>query len=167
MISTKERSLVWFSLGLTIGYLLESTNLESELPGMLLGAPPGLWFGSDAVMWRCCWRLTGCRKATLWGVDIYWVPPYGALITSNMKSVRYWQLLEFLNFSLSPTWLIPSTGERQIFSELASSGSMPFTLVMYDDSSRLTSEPLSLSNLLGTLVGWDSPSHGVRVKLLQ
>ena len=44
---------------------------------------------------------------------------------------------------------------------------MPFTLGMYDYSSRFTDELLGWSNLLGPLVVWDSPSLGVQVKLFQ
>ena len=38
------------------------------------------------------------------------VPPSGVLITSNINSVRYYQLMELLTLALSPTWLIPSSG---------------------------------------------------------
>ena len=48
-------------------------------------------------------------KLLVRGVGIFCLPPYGALITYNMNSVRYFQLLELLNLPLSPTWLIPTS----------------------------------------------------------
>ena len=62
-IGTGEVSLVGLSLGLTLGYPLESPNTRAEFPDMLMGAPIGLWFVSDVV----------------WGAGISCVPPYGDL----------------------------------------------------------------------------------------
>ena len=103
-----RKSLVLLSLVLTIGYPLEYTNPGSELSDTLLGAPLGLRFLSEAVRCMCCCRqLMNCHEGTCWGVCIYCVPPSGDLIISNMNSVRYFQLLELITLSLSPTWLIP------------------------------------------------------------
>ena len=44
------------------------------------------------------------------GISI--VATAGDIITSNMNSVRYYQLMELLTLALSPTWLIPSSGGR-------------------------------------------------------
>ena len=52
MIGPGEGYLVGLSLGLPLGYPLEYPNPGSELPGTLLGAPIGFWFGSEAVG---CW----------------------------------------------------------------------------------------------------------------
>ena len=60
-------------LVLTLEYPLEYPNHGADLPGMLMGAPLGLWSSSDMV----------------WGVVISCVPPSGSLITSNMNSVRH------------------------------------------------------------------------------
>ena len=94
MIVTVEGSLVVLSLLLPLVYPLESPNHGAELPGILLGAPLGLWFFSEAVRCICCWFcLTDFREDTCWGVGISCVPPYGALIKSNMNLVRYFQPL--------------------------------------------------------------------------
>ena len=79
-------------------------------------------------------------KLLVRGVGIFCLPPYGALITYNMNSVRYFQLIYFLTLSLTPLWLIPYSIGRFIAAGIASSGSMPFTLIMDEDSSILTSE---------------------------
>ena len=100
-----------------------------------------LCFGSKAVRCQCfCRRLTNFFEATCWGVDISYVPPYGDLTAYNMHSVRCFQLLELLTFSVSPTFLIPYSIDRLIAVEFDSSVSMPFTLGMDDDSSRLIAE---------------------------
>ena len=41
--------------------------------------------------------------------------------------------MELLTFSLSPTWLTPTSGVSQISTEIDSNGYTPFTLGMYDD----------------------------------
>ena len=95
IIGTGEGSLIGLSLGLPLGSPLESTNTGADMPGTLLGAPPGLWFEFDVV----------------WGVGISCLPLSGAFITSTMNSVRYLQLVELLTLSLSHTWLIPNSRE--------------------------------------------------------
>ena len=133
-----------------------------------MGAPLWLWFGYEAVICKCCCRrLTNFGKSTCWGVGISRAPAYGALITSNMNSVRYCQLMEFLTLSLSPTWLIHSSGGRLRAVELASYGSMPFTLGMDDASYRLIGELLGWANLVDPFVGWESHSLGFQVTILQ
>ena len=100
IIGTGELSLVGLSLGLPHGYPLESTNTGVDMPGTLMGASLGLWFLYEAVRCRywCSWcRLMDCRKATCGGVIIYCIPPSVSLITSNMNSLRYCQLLELLH----------------------------------------------------------------------
>ena len=84
-----------------------------------------------------------------------------------MNSIRYCQLLEFLTMLLSPTWLITYYGCSWIDAELASSGSMSFTLAMDEDSSRFTSDMSDWANLFGPLVGWDYLSLGMQVYMLQ
>ena len=49
IIGIGEESLVGLSLGLPLGYLLDSPNPGSDLPGTVLVTPIGLWFGSEAV----------------------------------------------------------------------------------------------------------------------
>ena len=80
------------------------------------------------------------RESTCCGVCISCVPPYVALITSNINSGSYCQLLELLALSLSPTLLIPSSGGRLRSAKLAPSESTPFTLGMDEDSSILTAD---------------------------
>ena len=121
------------------------------MSGTLLGAPLGLWFGYDLV----------------WGVIISWVTPSGAFIIFKINSLRYYQLVELLTLSLSPTWLIPTSGGRWGAVELSSSESITFALYMDEDSYRLTSDMSGLVNLLGPLVVWYSPSLVVQVNLLQ
>ena len=53
IIGTAEVSLVGLSLGLSLGSPLEYKNTGYVLPGMLIGAPFSLWFGSEAV--RYCY----------------------------------------------------------------------------------------------------------------
>ena len=124
MIVTGEEYFVVLILVIPRVSQLEAPNPIAELPGTLMDAPLGLWFLSCAV----------------WGVGISCVPPYGDLITSNMTSVRYCQLLEFLTLALSTTWLISSSGWRLRAAELASSGSIPFTLGIYEYSSIFTDD---------------------------
>ena len=50
MIGTGEAYLVGLSLGITFVSPLDLPNLESELPGTLIGCPLGLCFGSDVVL---------------------------------------------------------------------------------------------------------------------
>ena len=58
IIGTGEVSLVGLSLGIPLGCLLESPNPGSDMPDTLLGAPLGLWFGSEAVRFLfSCHRL--------------------------------------------------------------------------------------------------------------
>ena len=47
-----------------------------------------------------------------------------------MNSVRYCQLLEFINLDISFTWLIPSSVGRLRASEIASTVFMPFKMGM-------------------------------------
>ena len=56
IIGTGERYLVGLSLELTLGSPLVSPNNGDDLPETLMGAPIGLWFGSEAVRRRCCCR---------------------------------------------------------------------------------------------------------------
>ena len=155
-------------MGVTLVYPLESPNPGAGLPDMLLGAPLGLWFGSEAVMCWCFYRcVTYFRKDTWWGVGIYCVPPSGALITSNMNSLRYLQILDFLTLVLLPNLLILSSGGRWRAAEIDSYGSMPLTLGTDKDSYRFTYELWGWANLLGTLVGLEYTSIGLWVKLLQ
>ena len=53
IIGTGEGSLVGLSLGLPLGSPLDSSNTEAELPSTILGAPLGLWFGSESAMSLC------------------------------------------------------------------------------------------------------------------
>ena len=53
MIGTGEGSLVVLLLELPLGYPPYSPNHGSELHVMLLGAPIGLWFGSEAARCLC------------------------------------------------------------------------------------------------------------------
>ena len=113
IIVTREGSLVVLSLLISIGFPLESPNPGDELPGTLLGAPIGLWFGSEAVRCLCsCIFLVYNHEDNLWGVGISFVLPYRYFITYTMNSVSYFQLLGLLTLSLSPTWLMPTSGGR-------------------------------------------------------
>ena len=96
IIFTREVSLVGFSLVLSLGSPLESPNPGSDLSSTLLREPFGLWFGSDVE----------------WGIVIYFISPSRTFITSNINSVRYFQLLELQALSLSLTRLIPTSGRR-------------------------------------------------------
>ena len=112
-IGAGEGYLVGLSLGLPLGSPLESTHSGYDLPGTLMGAPLGLWFGSEGVNYLCfCHLLMGCHEDTCWEVGMSCLPPFGAFITSKLNSVRYCKLLELLNFSHSPTCLIPTFGGR-------------------------------------------------------
>ena len=151
---------------------LESPNNGYVMPVTFLNAPLGLWFGYEVVRCWCSFlRLADWFEATCaWGgggVGISCVTTYGALITSNMNSVTYFQLLLFLTFDLSPTWLIHYSGGRQRDAELASIGSNTFTLGMDKDSYIFTSDMPCWVGLLVPLVGWDSTSIGSQVKILQ
>ena len=75
--------------------------------------------------------------------------------------------MEFLTFSLSPTWLIHSSGGRWRAVELASYGSMPFTMGMDDDSPRLIGDLFCWANLMDPFVGWGSHSLGFQVTIFQ
>ena len=110
MIDTRGVSLFGLSLGLPLGSPLESKNLGSELHGTLIGAPIGLWLGSNVI----------------WGVVISCVPPSGDFITSKTNLVRYYQLLELITLLLSPTWLIYTSGGRCRDAELAYTVYTPF-----------------------------------------
>ena len=121
------------------------------MPGTLMGAHIGLWFGSDMVL----------------GVGISCVPPTGFFKTSKTNSVSYFQLLKLLTLSLSPTWLITNSGRMWRAANLDSNVPVYFALVMVEDSYRLTDELLGWANLLVPLVGWGSPSICVLVKNLQ
>ena len=75
MIGTGEVSLAGLSLGLQLGFPLKF------MPGILLGAPTGLWFVSEAVRCLCCFcRLKYCNEATCFGVSTSCLPPSGAFI---------------------------------------------------------------------------------------
>ena len=101
MIVTGEGFLVGLSLGLPLGSPLKSTNIGADLPIKILGAPLRLSFGYSAFRcWCCCRCLIYFCKATCWGVGTSCLPPYGAFITSNINSVRYFQLLELLTLAL-------------------------------------------------------------------
>ena len=68
MIGTTEGSLVGLSLGISLGYPIEYPNPGALLSRKLLGAPLGLWFGSEAVICLyCCHLLMDFHEATLWG----------------------------------------------------------------------------------------------------
>ena len=120
-----RRIFGWLNTGAST-YPLDSPNPGADSTGTLMGAPLGLWFVSDVF----------------WGVGIYCVPPFGAFITYKINSVRYCHLVEFLTLSLSTTWLIPTSGGRRIATELESTGSITFTMVMDEDSSILTDDLL-------------------------
>ena len=111
----------------------------------------------------CSFRDTNC-----WGLGINCDPPYGYIIVSKMKSVKYFHILEFLTLDLSPAWLISYYGGRWITYYLASTGSITFTLVMDEDYSILTSGIYCVVvSLLGYLMVWYSPRIVVQVKLLK
>ena len=104
-----EGSLVGLWLGLSIGSPLESPNPGAVLPVMLLRhllgcgldlKQLGVSFSSFAS-----WIAVNLL-ARGGGVCIYCVPPSGFIITYNMNSVRYFQLIEFLTLELSHTWLV-------------------------------------------------------------
>ena len=96
--------LVGLSLGLLLESLHDSPNSGDEIPSMLLVTHIGFWLGSEAARCLCsCCRLIDCHEATFWRVGISYVPPFGAFITSKINSVRYFQLMDFLTFSPSPT----------------------------------------------------------------
>ena len=134
MIGTVEGYLVGLSLVITLGYPLEFTNPVYYMPCTLMVVSPGLWFVSEAFQcWCSCRCLMDCRKATYWG-RYFSISTYGSLITYIMNSVKYFQLLELINLALSPNWLIPTSGGRWRVAELASYGSIPFILGMYEDS---------------------------------
>ena len=74
------------------------------------------------------------------GVGTSFAPPFVFVIASNMKSVRSFQLLEFLALELSHILSIPSSegslraAERaSITYYFAGLNAMPFTLYMDDD----------------------------------
>ena len=110
MIGTVEGYLVGLSLGLPHVSPIEFPNPGADLPVTLLGKPLGLLFGSEAVrFWCCCQCVMDRHEANCargGEVDISCVLHFGALITSNMNSVRYFQHLELLTLELSTTWLI-------------------------------------------------------------
>ena len=113
MIVTGEVSLVGLSRVLLLGSPLESPNTGSELPGQLLCAPLGLWFGSEASRCICSFRrLIDYHEATNWAVDISFLPPSGAFISYKINPLRYYQLMEFITLSISPNWLISTSGSR-------------------------------------------------------
>ena len=128
-----------------------------------MGAPLGFRCGSEA---GSCWFYFCrhvdrhmdfyCHKYNYGGggggVGIFFSPPYGFLVTSNMNSVSYFQLLELITLVIPFTYLVPFSGGSQIAAELASSGPMPLTLVMYDDSYILTVYLYCLVGILGSLV---------------
>ena len=65
MIGTVEGYLIGLSLVISLGSPLESPNPGSDLPGILLGAHLGLWFGSEAARFLCfCCRLMNFHEAT-------------------------------------------------------------------------------------------------------
>ena len=113
MIGTGEGYLVGLSLGLPLGSPLDSPNPVSELPDTLLGAPLGLWFGSEVARCLCYFqRLMDLHEDNFWGVGISCVPTSGYSIASKINSVKYFQLMELLKLSLLPTCLIPTSGGR-------------------------------------------------------
>ena len=108
VIGDVEVYLVGLSLVLPLGSPLESPNPGADFTGMLIGELLGLWFGYEVCRYSCfCHRLMDFLEANFWGVGVYCVPPSGPPITSNINSVIYCQLLEFLTLALSPIWLIP------------------------------------------------------------
>ena len=113
MIGTGEGSFVGLSLGLPPVSPLEYPNPGSELPIIMMDKRLGLWFGFEAVRCLCCFHsLMDFHEDPFLRVDIYCVPPSGALITSNMNSATYYQLLELSTLALSPSLLISSSGVR-------------------------------------------------------
>ena len=119
------------SLVLPLGSPLDSPNTGADMHSKFLGTPLGLYFGSEVSRCMCyCRCLMDFHKATCWVVFISCVPSYGAFITSKINSVRYFQLMELITLSLSPTWLIPTYGGMWRADEIASTESIPFTLVM-------------------------------------
>ena len=113
MIVSQEGYLVVLSLVLTLVYPLEPPNHVYFLTGILLGAPLGFWFGSEVFRYcySCC-HLMEFFKDTDGRSEISCDPISGTLITSNMNSVRYFQLLGFLILFLPPTLFVPSSGGR-------------------------------------------------------
>ena len=90
IIGTGEEALVGSSLVLLLGYPLEYPNIRAELPVIMMGASLGLWFCYEAVRCQCLFRrLTDFHEATFWGLVMYFVTPYGVLITYNMNSLSY------------------------------------------------------------------------------
>ena len=141
MIGTGEGYLVGLSLVLPLRSSLEPLNPGAQLPGTLLVAPSGLWFGYEVRRCMCsCLRLLDFHEANFWEVRISCVSLSGDFITSKNKSVRYCQLMQLLTLSLSPTQLIPTYGGRSRAAELDSTGSILFTLGMDEDSYRLTAD---------------------------
>ena len=129
MIFTGERSLVVLSMQLPLGSPLEYPNIVSELSVTRMYAPLGLWFGSEAAMCMCyCRRLMNWHEVTFWWVGIYCVPNSGSFLTYKINSEGYSQLMDFITLSISSTWLIPTFGGRRRASELASTGTIIFTL---------------------------------------
>ena len=118
MIDTKEVSLVVLSMGIPIVSLLKFQNCGDVMPGTLLGDPLGLWFGSEAVRYWCsCRRLTDFSEDTCGRGGISCIPSSGAVITYNMNSVIFFQLLELITLALSPIFLslIKEGGEELIY----------------------------------------------------
>ena len=71
IIITGEGYFLGLSMGLPLGYQLESPDPVAELSVTLLGAHIGLWFGSEAARCLfCCFRLMDCHEATFWVVGI-------------------------------------------------------------------------------------------------
>ena len=144
ILDTVERYLVGLSLRITIGYPLEYLNLGYFLSVTLMGVPLWLWFVSESVRCHCCFRcLTDFCKAPFCGeVVIYCVPTSVDIIKSIMDSGRYCQLMELLTLELSSTCLFTYSEGSLRATEIASFGSMPFSLVIDEYSYRWKADML-------------------------
>ena len=135
------------------------------------------WSWSDCntdscTSWVLVWLLS--VHMSVWPLPHNWLP-WSYLLggrylfhtfpwRSRINSLRYYQLLELLALSFSPTWLIPFSGGRQRAAELASTGFMILTLGLDGVSYRLTAE-LGLSQHLGYPCGIRLSHHWCAIQL--
>ena len=118
------------ALGNTCGYLIVYpypgavirnfiVSLLITLHGTLLGTPLGLMFIFNTNRYYSSFRHLTDRHmdcyyygSTCVGVGISCAPTSGAVIESKIKSIKYFQLLEFSTLSISPAWLVPYSRGR-------------------------------------------------------